>query len=1093
MPKKSRTNSDDESTLQNIRQKIRDFGVLAVQEDVIDRVWIDDCIEEDLLSIQCPTKKAITTFISLVESLEEPAGLWPFLLEEDVSVKAFLVWLKLVMGQYRGHSDASAAEASAEGARLYATLIGLEGSQSYNLFQPLVFQALLKFLKSWKLAQVQQNSKELDIAKKSKRKGQAPKSATAKRSRGKKVVVDEDDEPLEIEDEASELSQPAESQNNDNASNSSLLQVSEKTIYQILKCVLSALRSNPLSQSECKDQSLEAISELTRYYGSGNSKSSEEDVTTSAYDILFELIKPAHGSSESALTLVLKNILQNILMTHGGLLVSGAVPKHMQNIQKQGIQFVVRCIEAKEPAYLESVHALIQHICVMVPEKAEYRGHAVDAALNIYTHFTENDRVRFSQFLQRYARNAKSNLRLFATELAYAILVDDQSDNMEVEGTQNVYLQLVDLLVQRSSDKIATVRAKAIVNISGLLHRATEDENLKSKISGLFPKSTPNTPPMGSPKAHSGLLQLLRRRVSDDKCSVRKSALQGLEMYARLGSVDAICTKGGDLEHFAAKTRDPALSIRKQALESLTNLWRDYPENSAIATAWMRHVMSLVTDVEATVQEKVLDYAEDMLLEPMSSNDDVEYVWQAARLLCDNDVFRPFQRVILALGKQKRIKKQLYKSLFRNLKSNTHTRVSWLVVNEIAPYNPSFLESSVVLQCWDDVKDSRAEDTVEIQQKILNVVQFCKDIPTRSLSAVSSQLLNRIKNFDLSPSLIQSYVYTLSQMYRPKSDGEGHKEMRRQFETVLSICDTELSGYVLPPSAGIERDMSNQGDVDIEKVLRYLFTMGEVAQASHMDVPSRLITVVQAIISPNTKLTSPSGNSITVPGSIRGAAFVAIGKLCLEKESMAKRIIPALAKEVETSDNPVIRNNAMVVMCDLCIKYTALVDNYMVTIAMCLRDKNELVRKQTLMSLTRLLQEDFVKWKGTFFYHFVVAIVDDSEDIRATAQFCLLSLLKGKNPGMFSSHFLELIFHLNNYRQHPVYNQFYQTEKEREIFSLAGENNREKRMEIYRLFLTNMDETQRFLITAKICRRYWPHLRMGYCLMSTHKRSLSTH
>lgn len=46
---------------------------------------------------------------------------------------------------------------------------------------------------------------------------------------------------------------------------------------------------------------------------------------------------------------------------------------------------------------------------------------------------------------------------------------------------------------------------------------------------------------------------------------------------------------------------------------------------------------------------------------------------------------------------------------------------------------------------------------------------------------------------------------------------------------------------------------------------------------------------------------------------------------------------------------------------------------------MCLRDPNELVRKQTLILLTRLLQEDFVKWqKGNLFYRFIVAFVDES-------------------------------------------------------------------------------------------------------------------
>jgi condensin-2 complex subunit D3 len=34
------------------------------------------------------------------------------------------------------------------------------------------------------------------------------------------------------------------------------------------------------------------------------------------------------------------------------------------------------------------------------------------------------------------------------------------------------------------------------------------------------------------------------------------------------------------------------------------------------------------------------------------------------------------------------------------------------------------------------------------------------------------------------------------------------------------------------------------------------------------------------------------------------------------------------------------------------------------------------------MMLTRLLQEDFVKWKGSLFYRFLVAVVDDSLDVQ---------------------------------------------------------------------------------------------------------------
>ncbi len=152
-----------------------------------------------------------------------------------------------------------------------------------------------------------------------------------------------------------------------------------------------------------------------------------------------------------------------------------------------------------------------------------------------------------------------------------------------------------------------------------------------------------------------------------------------------------------------------------------------------------------------------------------------------------------------------------------------------------------------------------------------------------------------------------------------------------------------------------------------------------------------------------------------------------------------------------------------------------MVDKYIPNLAACLRDQSELVRRQTLILLTRLLQEDFVKWKGTLFYRFVVSLADPSNEIRlfgkwyihfwshefplllslqiyltccfffllySSANLCLTTLLRNKNPLMFFNHFIETIFHLNDYKQHPSYNQFPQSDKEREIFSLHGRQQR---------------------------------------------------
>jgi condensin-2 complex subunit D3 len=57
-----------------------------------------------------------------------------------------------------------------------------------------------------------------------------------------------------------------------------------------------------------------------------------------------------------------------------------------------------------------------------------------------------------------------------------------------------------------------------------------------------------------------------------------------------------------------------------------------------------------------------------------------------------------------------------------------------------------------------------------------------------------------------------------------------------------------------------------------------------------------------------------------VPSAIRAQAIIALGKIMLHKEKLAKKYVAVLARELETCTDPVIRNNVVVVMCDLCVR-----------------------------------------------------------------------------------------------------------------------------------------------------------------------------
>lgn len=86
-------------------------------------------------------------------------------------------------------------------------------------------------------------------------------------------------------------------------------------------------------------------------------------------------------------------------------------------------------------------------------------------------------------------------------------------------------------------------------------------------------------------------------------------------------------------------------------------------------------------------------------------------------------------------------------------------------------------------------------------------------------------------------------------------------------------------------------------------------------------------------------------------------AWVALGKLCLTDEALAKKCVPLFVQQLRAAQAPAVRNNIMVALADLCVHYTALVDTHLPRLAACLTDPNELVRRQALALLANLLQK----------------------------------------------------------------------------------------------------------------------------------------
>ncbi len=162
------------------------------------------------------------------------------------------------------------------------------------------------------------------------------------------------------------------------------------------------------------------------------------------------------------------------------------------------------------------------------------------------------------------------------------------------------------------------MRAKALSCLAICFEQVEQNEALKSAVSSCLSAS--------ENIAHSSLsldkvefLALLRRRVCDAKTGVRKSALQVLEVLGQITPFEE-----QDLCLIMERCLDTAVSIRKQAISCLTSLLRASPTTSLMCVAWVHGVLPLIMDPETTVQDRCLDYFEELLLQRIIKS--VEYV-----------------------------------------------------------------------------------------------------------------------------------------------------------------------------------------------------------------------------------------------------------------------------------------------------------------------------------------------------------------------------------------------------------------------------------------------------------------------------------
>ncbi|KAK4425865.1 Condensin-2 complex subunit D3 [Sesamum alatum] len=382
-------------------------------------------------------------------------------------------------------------------------------------------------------------------------------------------------------------------------------------------------------------------------------------------------------------------------------------------------------------------------------------------------------------------------------------------------------------------------------------------------------------------------------------------------------------------------------------------------------------------------------------------------------------------------------------------------------------------------------------DRVFLLQTISNVSM---ELPPEPAADLAQNFLKRLEGFNMHSTEVNAHVKALRTLCKRKALNSEEadslvmrwvNQLQSKASQVLDLYMSKISNAnkentLLTPQTTVSRKERRTAD-SVSKLLAQaiiaVYTIGSLVIVCPSANLKTIVPTIHTIItsgSSDPKSSKLPGLAVSVKQSAPSLyiqAWLTMGKICLVDGKLAKRYLPLFVQELEKSDCAALRNNIVVMMADFCVRYTAMVDCYMSKITKCLRDPCELVRRQTFILLSRLLQRDYVKWRGVLFLRFLLCLVDDSEKIRQLADFLFGNILKAKAPLLAYNSFVEAIFVLNDCNAHTGRSNSNSSRNENRLFSIRGndENSRSQRMHIYSTLLKQMAPEHLLATFAKVC------------------------
>ncbi|XP_072749565.1 condensin-2 complex subunit D3 [Anoplolepis gracilipes] len=958
---------------------------------------------------------------------------WQALMILNINIRALLATFGYIMktGQCT-EFDEDSREACLEATSLYFMLLTVPGSNAFGIYHPNLYQRAIKTLKMSEslFSSVRKSGKETNVINSS------------------------------IDDESTDCYIMLDSEK--------LRLVKE--LNRIICDLVVMLKSFRFKEhTESLDVTICMLMDITKLkmYVKSHNTYGLTSLTQNAFVALQELCSNNHGTVDMTIMLIAQYMLPDLLFHH-----TNVQPKSISMMHETVMYFLKSLLKVHNMETTQAVVTLIHQLMVKCPERSEGRQRQAAVVIKLLHICNKDTIITVFRDIILFSHNGKISYRLFAQEIIGKLLTEFFLSNDLNEDTKiKIRKILVSVVLSRCIDQSVLVRGKAMATFASFSDCNNDIDKMilekifvVSALNKMFPMvdeleralSEDIDPLPGS----NTVVTMLLDRVNDERALVQRSALKILRNLSIM--FPALTNK---ITHVISdRCRDPTLTVRQFAVHVLSEILERFPHNSSLLNEWTQAVVPQIYDIEAKVQEKVLECLGNVLL---------NRIMKASTYIPDDANNLPW-RVLEKLSNMK-MRKHLSKACGLWVKNG-------VITNSMISNLQSHIGTDNTIGAWillaalaENMKiptiDKYITDYKEIIQKndyhaslVLHVLRHAWSVLDRDcLEDLHQHLYKCICRFEITFNLISICLDILSVVLRYLHAEKSSQLIESNMLELMRLSEAEIQDLTLEESRSLIQETLK---------VRAICTLGHASLLCTNKISSSTLRALKQLLLQWESLPEATKEM----KNLQASTVVILCQQALRDREIAKEVTPifgGLMRQETNPDSPIktaVKINAAKALADICVRFTDLVEPYLPDMCISMKDSNSGVREAIVVIFIQLLLEDFIKLKGPFFFHILTMLSDTDSMIRELTIFLVEEKLLVKNKTLIFKQFLESIYHYNNYQSRNVFYGHRMSDREKKLLTLPGRVNQDNRNIIYEFMLEHLDASAKLKLVMKLTK-----------------------